>query len=124
MDAPKIIVDEDWKIQVQAEKEKLQQASVHPKADTGAADAEMPPASLAMLISTIATQAAVCLGQLSNPITGKAEVHLNQARHFIDTLQVLEEKTAGNRTADESEMLSTMLSELRLGYVYASSQSA
>ena len=123
MENPKIIVDEDWKSQVQAEKQKLAQ---EPKPAEGQppAEGEMPPASLAMLMTTLATQAAVCLGQLPNPITNKAEVHLDQARHFIDTLQVLEEKTAGNRTTAESEMLSALLEELRLAFVFATSRSA
>jgi hypothetical protein len=117
METPKIVVDEDWKSQVQAEKERLQKEVEQKKVTATAEDPEMPPASLAMLISTIATQAAVCLGQLPNPLTGKAERHLNQARHFIDTLQVLEDKTAGNRTAEESAMLSAILHELRMSYV-------
>src|SRR5687768_10241988 len=116
MDNPKIIVDEDWKSQVQAEKEKLQKEVEQHKVNPTAEDPEMPHASLAMLISTIATQAAVCMGQLPNPITGKAEVHLNQARHFIDTLAVLEEKTTGNRTPEESAMLTAMLHELRMAF--------
>ena len=57
MDNAKIIVDEDWKSQVQAEKEKLQQQVEQQKVKPTAEDPELPAASLAMLISTIATQA-------------------------------------------------------------------
>ena len=44
---------------------------------------------------------------------------LEQAKHFIDTLALLEEKTAGHRTPEESALLSEMLHQLRLGYVMA-----
>jgi len=42
---------------------------------------------------------------------------LNEARHLIDTLAILEEKTAGNRTPEESALLDQLLHELRMGYV-------
>jgi hypothetical protein len=59
----------------------------------------------------------VALGQVSNPASGKADMRLPEAKHFIDMLAVLEEKTAGNRTADESALLDGFLHELRMAYV-------
>jgi hypothetical protein len=118
---PKIIVDEDWKSQVQAEKQRLAQEPSARQAEPETGHA-MPPATFSVLVSTIATQAMVCLGQLPNPITGKAELHLDEAKHFVDTLQMLEEKTAGNRSPDESEMLDEILHELRMAYVTLSSR--
>jgi hypothetical protein len=115
---PKIIIDEDWKSQVQAEKQRLAEEPQQPPPR----EHEMPPATFPVLISTIATQAMVCLGQLPNPMSGKAELHLDEAKHFIDTLQMLEEKTAGNRTPDESAMLDELLHELRMAYVTLSSR--
>ncbi|MCS7237369.1 MAG: DUF1844 domain-containing protein, partial [Thermoguttaceae bacterium] len=44
-------------------------------------------------------------------------VSLAQAKLFIDLLGVLEEKTQGNRTPEETEMLQGMLDELRLAFV-------
>jgi uncharacterized protein DUF1844 len=124
---PKINVDEDWKAQVQAEKEAAT-ASVTGTTAPGSAggssaapeslpDHEMPPASLAFLCTTIATQAMIALGQVPNPITGKVEQRLKQAKHYIDTLAVLDEKTTGNRTADESALLNEILHQLRMAYV-------
>jgi hypothetical protein len=118
---PKIIIDEDWKAQVQAEKE----AAAAPGSVGGSSvsqaesppEHEMPPASLTFLCTTIATQAMIALGQVPNPITGKVEQRLKQAKHYIDTLTVLEEKTAGNRTPDESALLSEILHQLRMAYV-------
>lgn len=128
---PKIIVDEDYKSQVQAEKEALQrqkaqaqsqQQAPGPEAAAGGAAPPLPPASLTTLISTLATQAMVSLGQIANPLSGKAEVDLEQARHFIDTLAVLEEKTAGNRTPEESQILEQVLHDLRMAFVYVGQQ--
>jgi hypothetical protein len=136
-DKPKIIVDEDWKSHVQAEKDA---AKGHPPAgETSAAvqseapaevgeasadskvaelpDMEMPPASLVFLCTTLATQTMIALGQVPNPITGKTELRLKQAKHYIDTLGILAEKTAGNRTADENMLFSDLLHQLRMAYV-------
>jgi hypothetical protein len=86
-------------------------------ATAAGAAGEIPPASFPMFLTTLATQAMVTLGQIANPVTGKAEVDLPYARHLIDTLQMLEEKTRGNLTPDESGMLSDLLHDLRLTYV-------
>ena len=119
---PKIIVDEDWKSQAQAEKEALERQVHHePQAEPRQIPphqaAPLPPATLAVLLTTLATQALVALGQIPHPVSGKPEVHLQEAKHFIDTLEMLETKTAGNRTAEETHLFDNLLHELRLGYV-------
>jgi hypothetical protein len=115
--AKKLIIDEDWKAQVQAEKEaaakQQQQAETAPPTEEG----EPPPPSLAMLITSVATQAIGAMGALADPQTGKPTVNLPQAKYLIDTLAMLEEKTAGNRTPDESAMLDDVLHQLRVMYV-------
>ena len=77
----------------------------------------LPPATLGFLIGTLYLQGAMALGLLPNPVSGKSDVHLDQAKHAIDLLAVLEAKTAGNRTPDESAELDSALHELRLVYV-------
>jgi hypothetical protein len=77
----------------------------------------MPPASLLTLVSTLASQAMLSLGAIPHPITGKAEVDFEQAKHFIDTLGLLEEKTAGNRTPEEDATLTQVVHELRMAFV-------
>ena len=118
---PKIIVDEDWKAQVQAEKEAAQAPGSAAGSTSGSPESppehDMPAASLAFLCTTIATQAMIALGQVPNPITGKIEQRMKQAKHYIDMLAVLEEKTAGNRTPDESALLNEILHQLRMAYV-------
>jgi hypothetical protein len=116
---PKLYVDEDWKSQVQAEKEALDRQVHHPEqapASQPPAGA-LPPATLAVLLTTLATQTLVALGQIPHPVSNKPEVHLDEAKHVIDTMEMLEAKTAGNRTAEETQLLDNLLHELRLGFV-------
>jgi len=57
------------------------------------------------------------LGKIANPVTGKIERNLNQAKQSIEMVEVIKEKTKGNLNSDLTRMLDTMLSELRLNYV-------
>jgi hypothetical protein len=117
----KLIIDEDWKSQVEAEKEAARHASeaeqpapAQPSAATGG---PLPPANLSFLVGTLYLQGAMALGMVPNPMTKKAEVRLDQAKHAIDLLAVLQQKTEGNRTPEESEELEAILYELRMTFV-------
>ena len=59
----------------------------------------------------------MAMGLMPHPITRKSEVDLAQAKHFIDTIAVLEEKTEGNRTPEETALFGELLHELRMGYL-------
>ena len=80
---------------------------------------ELPPASLAMLISTFYSQAMMALGVMENPSTGKKDSDLAMAKHFIDTLEMLQEKTKGNTNDEEDKMFDEVLHLLRMAYVGA-----
>ncbi|MBA3830624.1 MAG: DUF1844 domain-containing protein [Chthoniobacterales bacterium] len=67
-----------------------------------------------------AQNAALFLGQIPNPQTGKAEINLEVARMFIDQLAMIQEKTRGNLTTDESTVLRNALSSLQMAFVEAS----
>ena len=67
-----------------------------------------------------AQNAALFLGQIPNPKTGEAEINLDLARMFIDQLEMIQEKTRGNLTNDESMVLRNALSNLQMAYVEAS----
>lgn len=125
----KIIIDEDWKSQVEAEKEAAKQPSAPAEADQGEpsteaggdpaidADPPMPPASIGMLISSLATEAMISMGHFPHPMTGDTTPRRNQAKYLIDTLDVLKQKTAGNLTDDESKALEDVLHQLRMAFV-------
>jgi hypothetical protein len=115
----KIIVDEDWKSQVQREREAALKGAEAQPAQAAAAqpDVEFPPANLTYLASSLAFQASMCLGLMPDPVSGKAEKNLPQAKHLIDMLEVLQQKTEGNRTPQESEDIEAMLYQVRMAYV-------
>jgi hypothetical protein len=117
-ETPKIIVDDDWKAQAQREKEKLEQ-------ETAAARAEKAPdASLIELVNLIVMQAMAGMGMLAGPGGERFPVNLEVAKHFIDMLQVLEDKTKGNLTAEEKKLLDQVVYEMRMRYVQLSSGGA
>src|SRR5499427_10334667 len=67
-----------------------------------------------------AQNAALFLGQIPNPQTGKPEINLEVARMFIDQLAMIQEKTRGNLTSEETTVLRNALSNLQMAYVEAS----
>lgn len=115
---PKIIVDSDWKEQVQKEREIAEDGDpVDAPEVSGEPDATgPPPASFTVLVSMLFSQAMVMLGQMPGP-DGKPEINKPFAKHTIDTLEVLEAKTAGNLDDDEKNVLSEALHVLRMAFV-------
>ena len=67
-----------------------------------------------------AQNAALFLGQIPNPQTGQAEVNLEVARMFIDQLAMIQEKTRGNLSSEESTVLRNALASLQMAFVEAS----
>src|SRR5881398_337617 len=67
-----------------------------------------------------AQNAALFLGQIPNPKTGEPEVNLDLARMFIDQLAMIQEKTRGNLTNEETTVLRNALSNLQMAFVEAS----
>ncbi|MFV1965767.1 MAG: DUF1844 domain-containing protein [Pirellulaceae bacterium] len=114
-DKPRIVVDGDWKEQVQAEKEAARQAAEQKTPEKPSAD-PLPPASFSLLVSSLATQALMWMGQIPDP-EGKSNVQIDHAKHSIDMLGMLEEKTKGNLTPEESVAMDQVLHELRMVYV-------
>ncbi len=82
---------------------------------------EGQPATLAGLVSQLMTQTLFYLGELA-PRGGEPVVNLDMAKHNIDLLGVLEEKTRGNLTPDEKRLLDSVLYEIRMRYVSVASQ--
>jgi len=64
-----------------------------------------------------AQHAALFLGQIPNPQSGKPEVNLEMAKMFIDQLAMIQEKTRGNLSSEEGAVLRNTLANLQLAYV-------
>jgi hypothetical protein len=126
-DKPKIIVDDDWKTRVQAEKEALRSGDTPPVAENKATHSAkskpddshepLPPATFESLVSLFVTQALAALGQIPMGDKQQPVIMLDHAKHYIDLLAILETKTKGNLSADETEMLTRILHELRMLFV-------
>jgi hypothetical protein len=117
-DQPKIIVDDDWKSAARAEKEKLTQAEHKKEADAaqGGPGALPDKPSIEHLISLLTSQALMYMGQLPDQ-SGRSVLALDIAKMQIDLLGVLEDKTRGNLTEEQSQLLVGTLGELRAVFV-------
>ena len=83
----------------------------------------LPPMDFTTFCLSLASSATIHLGLVPSPETGKAERTLPLAKQTIDILALLEDKTRGNLTAEESKLLATVLYDLRLRFVEASKAS-
>jgi hypothetical protein len=124
----KIIVDEDWKHEAQREKEVLaakeaeEQKKEPAEGEGPGRGGPLPEGNLAALISMLTTQTLFALGFLQIKGEEEREPDLDLARYNIELLTSLEEKTKGNLTAQEQQLLKNTLSELRMGYVSVANQ--
>src|SRR5437660_7076731 len=93
-------------------------ASRAPREETRAGrDPLDDPASFVSLIMSLASNAAASLGMMPHPVTGETGVDLKTAKHWIDVLGMLEEKTHGNLDQQEAQALEGLLADLRMQYV-------
>jgi hypothetical protein len=137
-DAPSLQIDTDWKKQAQEEKRRLAEqekareqaaptastagpAVAAPSATRDRTGREMPEPSFAALVQSIVTQALFYLGDLAVR-GGEPVVNLDMAKHHIDILGILEQKTVNNLTEDEKRLLDSALYETRMRYVNVASQ--
>ena len=80
--------------------------------------------SFAGFVISLAHTAAVHFGDIEDPASGqKQPVNVEAAQQMIDILALLEEKTRGNLTAEERQLLEQVLYELRMRFVQASQDS-
>ena len=112
-EAPKIIVDSDWKEEAQREKEEMDRKTRDiPKAG------ELPPPHLAEIVQMIIVQASIGLGGFQDPQTGqRIAPQLSVAKHYIDLLELLQKKTSNNLDNEEKTLIERTLHELQMAFV-------
>ena len=85
------------------------------------ADSDIPgaddPASFINFLMSIASNAAAALGMMEHPVTGQRAVDPELAKHWIDVLGMLEQKTRGNLAPQEHQIFEGLLADLRMQYV-------
>ena len=78
---------------------------------------KLPPVDFSAFIAELGTTALAYLGGFQNPETKEVFVDLEMAKRTIDTIDLLKEKTKGNLTAPESNLLDNTLYNLRMTYI-------
>jgi len=92
-------------------------ARPEPRPARPAGDPLDDPASFLSLIMSLASNAAASLGMMPHPVTGETGVDLQTAKHWIDILGMLEQKTQGNLDEQEAQVIDNLLADLRMQYV-------
>jgi hypothetical protein len=77
----------------------------------------LPKIDFSTFVLSINSSALVQLGLIEDPSTGQKMKNLPLAKQTIDILGMLDEKTSGNLTKDEDNILKNILYELRMLYV-------
>lgn len=81
------------------------------------ADSPLPEVTFSTFIVSLASSALVQLGEVPNPESGRVEQNLTLARHTIDVLEMLRQKTLKCLEDQERSLLESILYELRMKYV-------
>ena len=77
----------------------------------------LPEVTFNAFIMSLNTSALYHLGEIADPVTGKKERDLSLAKHAIDTLKLLQEKTKGNLSEEERGLLEDILFDLKMRFV-------
>ena len=79
----------------------------------------LPEADFTSLIFSLSSTALFHIGDIADPETGEKTVDLSLAKHSIDTISMLQEKTSGNLTGEEKKFTESVLADLRWRFVKA-----
>jgi len=80
-----------------------------------------PQLSFTAFVLSLASTAAIHFGDLPDPVSGRTDLNLEGAAQMIEILALLDQKTRGNLTAEERQILEQVLYELRMRFVQARS---
>ena len=108
-------IDADWKTEAAQEKERL--IAEEKKTAVAGTGSAAPAGSFLELVNLIAMQAAVGLGGYQGPGGERIPPNPEAAKFHIDLLEVLQEKTKGNLSDEETKVLDNVLYELRMHFV-------
>ena len=103
-----------------SEAEKAAGEQAYTEASNGCSKKEprpLPPLDFSTFILSLSTSVLLHLGELPDPDTQSTESNLSMARQSLDLLGMLQDKTRGNLTDDESKLLENLLYDLRMKYV-------
>jgi hypothetical protein len=79
----------------------------------------LPEVNFNSLIFSLSSSALLALGEIADPQTGEKREDLPMAKHSIDIISMLKDKSKGNLDNEEQKFIDSMLADLRLRYVKA-----
>ncbi len=82
----------------------------------------MPDVTFAAFFMALNTSALFHLGEIPDPVTGLQQKDLLMAKHTIDTMSMLGEKTKGNLDAEDTELVDNSIYDLKMRYIKAESE--
>jgi len=104
-------VDESWKDSIEKQKDELDHAGDQPE------EGDAPALDFINYVASLAYQAMIFMGEAPNPVTSQVEKNLRQAKFLIDTLIMLRDKTKGNLSKQEDELLNGSVYELQMKFI-------
>jgi Domain of unknown function (DUF1844) len=124
--ADKRLFTEEGDLRDEATRESIEQKKSDDSALNLGGSNETPPQNdipmtFQTLVFSLSTTAMLQLGILSHPESGRQEKNLPAAKQTIDILEVLQQKTKGNLTSEESQLLEASLYDLKMTYLKTTS---
>ena len=100
-------------------KKEAEDKEANEKPDAGAQEPhpQFPEINFATFVASLNASALLQLGAIEDPTTGTKNKNLPMAKQTIDILSMMQEKTAGNLSEEEENLLKNILYDLRLMYV-------
>lgn len=80
-------------------------------------DKAAPVITFSMFVMSLSTSAMMHMGMIKNPLTGTEDKDLPLAKQSIDILDMLKEKTEGNRDEEEEHLMTSVLTDLKMKFV-------
>lgn len=99
-----------------------EEKAAEPKTEAPKEETERPPlpeVNFSTLVFSLSSSALFHIGEIADPQTGEKKKDLPLAKHTIDTIAMLKEKTRGNLTEEEQKFIDSVLSDLQWRYVKA-----
>ena len=112
---PAIQIDNDWKAEAQAEKERL--SAAEQKVEEKAEQSKLPEPNFRGLLGILASQALMGLGMHQDPSGKGVMVDLEGSKFAIDLLEMVNTKTEGNLSEEESTEIKQLITELQNRFV-------
>ena len=101
------------------QKEKIKEEKKEERKKEEPQSVPLPEVSLSSLVFSLSSSALLHLGEIADPQTGEKKEDFALAKHSIDTISMLRDKTKGNLTEEEDKFLESILTDLRWRYVKA-----